>query len=84
MSKKTTAYTRKRMHTDAWQRVRHQGVNPVTEAVVRQRIAADIDRLLPQLHTFSLAGGALKLDRLLESGAGLGTDDVRRALHCAT
>lgn len=164
MSKKTTAYTRKRMHTDAWQRVRHQGVNPVTEAVVRQRIAADIDRLrtgaqlhaytgadapalanlagrlvyivchaarihgledspearilagtanalgdlaqdhasiekqratiisglaaidrlLPQLHTFSLAGGALELDRLLESGAGLGTDDVRRALHCAT
>ena len=42
---------------------------------------AAIDRLLPQLHTFSLAGGALELDRLLESGAGLGTDDVRRALE---
>lgn len=59
------------------------------DSIERQRATiisglAAIDRLLPQLHTFSLAGGALELDRLLESGAGLGTDDVRRALHCAT
>ena len=163
MTKKTTAYARKRAHHDAWQRERHKSVNPVTEAVVRQRIASDIerlrtgaqlhaftgenaaalanlagrlvyivcnaaeahgledspearilagtanalgdlaqgdasmeacratiisgltaiDRLLPHLHTWSLADGALELDALLESGAGLGTDDVRRALGVA-
>lgn len=160
MSKKTTAYARKRAHHDAWQRVRHKAINPVTEAVVRSNIKADIerlrtgaqlhafigddgraladlagrliyimchaarvhglehtpearilagtanalgdlaqgdagmeacrgtiisglaaiDRLMPQVNTLSLAAGALELDALLESGAGLGTDDVQRVL----
>jgi len=39
-----------------------------------------IDRLLPQLHEFSLAAGALELDRLLESGH-LMTFDVDRCLR---
>ena len=158
--KKTTAYARKRSHQDAWQRTRHEACNPVTEAVVRQRIEGDIqrlrteaglqtymggdaarianmagrlvyvvchaaghhglgetpearilagtanalaelaespasleaqrgavisglaaiDRLMPELSTLALAAGALQLDQLLASTAGMGTADVRRAL----
>ena len=158
--KKTTAYARKRAHKDAWQRTRHEACNPVTEAVVRQRIEGDIqrlrteaglqtyiggdaarianmagrlvyvvchaaghhglgetpearilagtanalaelaespaslerqrgavisglaaiDRLMPELSTWALAAGALQLDQLLASTAGMGTADVRRAL----
>lgn len=150
MTRKTTPYARKRAHADAWERQRHKSINPVTEAVMRQRIASDIDRLrtgaqlhaytgadapvlanlagrlvfivchaahvhglgnspearilagtanalgdlaqdhesiekqratiisglaaidrlLPSLHTLSLAGGALELERMLDSGAG--------------
>ena len=161
--RKTTAYARKRSHQDAWQRTRHEACNPVTEAVVRQRIEGDIqrlrtdtglqaymgadaarianmagrlvyivchaagmhglgetpearilagtanaladiaetpaeldkqrgaviaglsaiDRLMPSLHTFSLAAGALELDNLLHSANGMGTADVRRALGMA-
>ena len=39
-----------------------------------------IDRLMPKLHTFSLAAGAMELDNLLHSANGMGTADVRRAL----
>ena len=158
--KKTTAYARKRSHQDAWQRTRHEACNPVTEAVVRQRIEGDIqrlrteaglqtymgadaarvanmagrlvyivchaaglhglgetpearilagtanaladiaetpaelerqrgaviaglqaiDRLMPKLHTFSLAAGSMELDNLLHTANGMGTADVRRAL----
>ncbi len=35
---------------------------------------------LGEVATLSLAAGALELDALLQSGAGLGTDDVQRAL----
>ncbi|WP_348706435.1 hypothetical protein [Acidovorax soli] len=41
---------------------------------------AAIDRLMPKLHTFSLAAGSLELDHLLHSANGMGTADVRRAL----
>ena len=39
-----------------------------------------IDRLMPKLHTFSLAAGSLELDNLLHTANGMGTADVRRAL----
>lgn len=39
-----------------------------------------IDRLMPKLHTFSLAAGSMELDSLLHSANGMGTADVRRAL----
>ena len=39
-----------------------------------------IDRLMPKLHTFSLAAGSLELGDLLHSANGMGTADVRRAL----
>ena len=39
-----------------------------------------IDRLMPKLHTFSLAAGSLELDNLLHTANGIGTADVRRAL----
>ena len=43
----------------------------------------DFDRLMPSLHTFSLAAGSLELDNLLHSSNGMGTADVRRALGMA-
>lgn len=158
--KKTTTYARKRSHQDAWQRTRHEACNPVTEAVVRQRIEGDIqrlrtdaglqafmgddaariasmagrlvyivsfaaglhnlgntpeasilagtanaladiantpeeldrqrgaviaglsaiDRLMPKLHTLSLAAGAIELDRLVYNTEGMGPKEVRQAL----
>ena len=39
-----------------------------------------IDRLMPKLHTFSLAAGSMELDNLLNTANGMGTADVRRAL----
>ena len=39
-----------------------------------------IDRLMPKLHTLSLAAGSLELDNLLHTANGMGTADVRRAL----
>ena len=39
-----------------------------------------IDRLMPKLHTFSLAAGSLELDNLLNTANGMGTADVRWAL----
>ena len=39
-----------------------------------------IDRLMPKLHTFSIAAGSLELDNLLTTASGMGTADVRRAL----
>ena len=39
-----------------------------------------IDRLMPKLHTFSLAAGSMELDNLLHTTSGMGTADVRRAL----
>ena len=41
---------------------------------------AAIDRLMPELSTGALAAGALQLDQLLASTAGMGTADIRRAL----
>ena len=158
--RKTTAYARKRAHQGAFDRKRHEVINPVTEAVIRSRIEEDIqrlrtavglqayigedaarvanmagrlvyvtchaarlhglgetpearilagtanaladiaetpaelerqrgaviaglqaiDRLMPKLHTLSLAAGSLELDNLLHSASGMGTADVRRAL----
>ncbi|MBS1982651.1 MAG: hypothetical protein JST16_00650 [Bdellovibrionales bacterium] len=43
--KKTTAYARKRAHQGAFDRKRHEVINPVTEAVIRSRIEEDIQRL---------------------------------------
>ena len=158
--KKTTAYARKRAHQGAFDRTRHEVINPVTEAVIRSRIEEDIqrlrtavglqayigedaamvanmagrlvyivchaagvhglgetpearilagtanaladlaqdpksieaqrgaivsglaaiDRLMPKLHTFSIAAGALELDQLLVQTGSMGTNDVRKAL----
>ncbi len=158
--RKTSGYARKRAHQGAFDRKRHEVINPVTEAVIRSRIEADIrrlrtdtglqayigedaarianmagrlvyvvchaaghhglgespearilagtanalaelaespasleaqrntiisglaaiDRLMPELSAWALAAGALQLDQLLASGAGMGTADVRRAL----
>lgn len=39
-----------------------------------------IDRLMPKLHTFSLAAGSMELDNLLHTANGMSTADVRRAL----
>ena len=39
-----------------------------------------IDRLMPKLHTFSLAAGSMELESLLHTANGMGTADVRRAL----
>ncbi len=160
--RKTSTYARKRAHQGAFERQRHRDINPVKEAVIRQSIEADIqrlrtdtglqaymgddaariasmagrlvfitchaagmhglgetpearilagtanaladiagtptpaqlerqrgafiaglqaiDRLMPRLHTLSLAAGALELDHLLATTAGMGTADVRRAL----
>lgn len=44
---------------------------------------AAIERLLPELHEFSLAAGALELDRLLQTG-DMGTASVDAALCGAT
>lgn len=39
-----------------------------------------IDRLMPSLHTFSLAAGAIRLDQLINSTQGMGPSEVRQAL----
>lgn len=43
--RKTSIYARKRARGDAFDRKRHEVINPVTEAVIRSRIEADIQRL---------------------------------------
>ena len=48
-------------------------------AAITSGLAA-IERLLPQLHEFSLAAGALELDALLQRGH-MGTASVERALQ---
>ena len=158
--KKTTTYARKRARQCAFDKNRHEVINPVTEAVIRSRIEADIqrlrtdtglqaymgddaarvanmagrlvyivchaaglhglgetpeasilagtanaladiantpeeldrqrgaviaglqaiDRLMPKLHTFSLAAGAMELDRLVNNTEGMGPKEVRQAL----
>ena len=158
--RKTSTYTRKRRATSAWDRERHQHVNPDKEAYIVAGIREDverlrtraalhaytganaqalanlagrlvyivchaagvhglgetpearilagtanaladiaetpaelerqrgaviaglqaIDRLMPKLHTFSIAAGSLELDNLLTTASGMGTADVRRAL----
>ncbi len=55
--KKTTTYARKRAHQDAWQRTRHEACNPVTEAVVRQSIEGDIQRLRTEAGLQTYMGG---------------------------
>ena len=162
--RKTSTYAKKRARQHAFDRKRHEVINPVTEAVVRQRIEAQvqrlrtdtglqaymgedaarvasmagrlvyivchaaglhglgetpeasilagtanaladiaetptelerqrgaviaglqaIDRLMPKLHTFSIAAGSLELDNLLNTANGMGTADVRRALGMQT
>ncbi|HMZ87648.1 MAG TPA: hypothetical protein PK343_13195, partial [Giesbergeria sp.] len=156
--RKTSTYARKRARQCAFDKNRHEVINPVTEAVIRSRIEAQvqrlrtdtglqaymgddaariasmagrlvyivchaagvhglgetpearilagtanaladiaetptelerqrgaviaglqaIDRLMPKLHTFSLAAGSLELDNLLNTANGMGTADVRR------
>ena len=158
--RKTTAYARKRVRQCAFDKNRHEVINPVTEAVIRSRIEADIqrlrtdtglqayigedaarvanmagrlvyivchaagvhglgetpearilagtanaladiantpeeldrqrgaviaglsaiDRLMPKLHTLSLAAGAMELDRLVNNTGGMGPKEVRQAL----
>ena len=39
-----------------------------------------IDRLMPKLHTLSLAAGAMELDRLVSNTEGMGPKEVRQAL----
>ena len=39
-----------------------------------------IDRLMPKLHTLSLAAGAMELDRLVNNTEGMGPKEVRQAL----
>lgn len=39
-----------------------------------------IDRLMPKLHTLSLAAGSLELDRLINTTEGMGPQEVRQAL----
>ena len=39
-----------------------------------------IDRLMPKLHTLSLAAGAMELDRLINTTEGMGPKEVRQAL----
>jgi len=56
----------------------HAGLDQQRGAIVSGLAA--IDRLMPQLHTLSLAAGAMELDEMLQSGAGLGTSDVQKAL----
>ena len=55
--RKTSTYARKRAHQDAWQRTRHEACNPVTEAVVRQRIEGDIQRLRTEAGLQTYMGG---------------------------
>ena len=43
--RKTSTYAKKRAHKDAFALTRHEVINPVTEAVVRQRIEAQVQRL---------------------------------------
>ena len=158
--RKTTAYARKRARQCAFDKNRHEVINPVTKAVIRSRIEADIqrlrtdtglqaymgddaarvanmagrlvyivchaaglhnlgdtpeasilagtanaladiantpeeldrqrgaviaglsaiDRLMPKLHTLSLAAGAMELDRLVNNTEGMGPKEVRQAL----
>ena len=42
-----------------------------------------IDRLMPKLHTFSLAAGSMELDRLVNNTEGMGPKEVRQALGMA-
>lgn len=39
-----------------------------------------IDRLMPKLHTLSLAAGAMEMDRLVNNTEGMGPKEVRQAL----
>lgn len=58
---------------------------PGTLEAQRQTILsglAAIDRLMPQLDTFDLADGAMRLDALLRRG-DMGTADIQRALQQA-
>ena len=55
--KKTTTYARKLHRQDAWQRTRHEACNPVTEAVVRQRVEGDIQRLRTEAGLQTYMGG---------------------------
>ena len=43
--RKTSTYARKRAHQGAFDKNRHEVINPVTEAVIRSRIEEDIQRL---------------------------------------
>ena len=43
--RKTSTYARKRARQCAFDKNRHEVINPVTEAVIRSRIEADIQRL---------------------------------------
>lgn len=55
--RKTSAYGRRIARQTAWQRTRHEDINPVTAAVVRQKIEADIQRLRTDTGLQAYIGG---------------------------
>lgn len=57
MTRKTSSYGRKLARRDAFGAIRHMAVNPVTEALVRQQIDADIERLRTAAGLQAFMGG---------------------------
>ena len=55
--RKTSTYARKRARQHAFDRKRHEVINPVTEAVIRSRIEADIQRLRTAVGLQAYIGG---------------------------
>lgn len=55
--RKSTTYARKRAHQSAFDRQRHKDINPVKEAVVRQQIASDVERLRVAANLHAHIGG---------------------------
>lgn len=57
MARKTSTYARKMAIRDSFGRVRHTAINPVTEAVVRQAIQENIERLRNEAGLQAFMGG---------------------------
>ena len=55
--RKTSTYARKRARQHAFDRKRHEVINPVTEAVIRSRIEEDIQRLRTAVGLQAYMGG---------------------------
>ena len=69
MSRKTTPHGRRLKQQSAWQRQRHQSVNPVTEAVAKANIHADIERLRTKESPRSHCKGKAMTDKQLMQDA---------------